>query len=59
MPSKVPSKFGINLHIDDDTSVKENGIQFGFNVCIINKEDEAWDQKVIEEAKRIKKMYGS
>ncbi|NLW46247.1 MAG: HAD family hydrolase [Firmicutes bacterium] len=57
MPSKVPSKFGINLHIDDDRSVKENGIQFGFNVCIISKEDEVWDQKVIEEAKRIKRMY--
>lgn len=59
MPSKVPSKFGINLHIDDDISVKENGIQYGFNVMIISKEDELWTQKVIEEAKRIKKLYGS
>lgn len=59
MPSKVPSKFGINLHIDDDISVKENGIQYGFNVLIISKEDELWTQKVIEEAKRIKKLYGS
>lgn len=56
MPSKVPSKFGIDLHVDDDISVKQNGIQFGFNVLIINKLDDDWDRKVLLEALRIKKM---
>lgn len=53
MPSKVPSKFGIDLHIDDDMSVKQNGIQFGYSVLIINKDDENWTQKVLDEAIRI------
>ncbi len=56
MPSKVPSKFGIDLHIDDDISVKQNGVQFGFNVLIISKEDKEWSLKVLNEAKRIKKI---
>lgn len=56
MPSKVPSRFGIDLHIDDDVSVKQNGIQFGFNVLIISKNDIEWTVKVLNEAKRIKKI---
>lgn len=56
MPSKVPSKFGIDLHIDDDISVKQNGIQYGFNVLIIRKNDDNWCEKVISEAIRIKKL---
>lgn len=55
MPSKVPSKFGIDLHIDDDISVKQNGIQFGYSVLIIDKDDENWTQKVLHEAIRIKR----
>ncbi|MEN8908144.1 MAG: HAD family hydrolase [Clostridiales bacterium] len=56
MPSKVPSRFGIDLHVDDDISVKQNGVQYGFNVLIINKNDNDWWKKVFSEAKRIKKL---
>ncbi|HOV28141.1 MAG TPA: hypothetical protein PK566_17525 [Pseudobacteroides sp.] len=59
MPSKVPSKFGIDLHIDDDISVKQNGMQFGFNVLIISKDDKDWSLKVLNEAKRIMKIKGT
>lgn len=54
MPSKVPSKFGIDLHIDDDITVKQNGTHFGFRVLIISKDDEDWALKVLNEVKRIK-----
>ena len=59
MPSKVPSKFRIDLHIDDDISVKQNGMQFGFNVLIISKYDKEWSFKVLNEAKRIMKIKES
>ena len=55
MPSKVPSRFAIDLHVDDDISVKQNGIQYGYSVLIISKDDDAWVQKVIEEAERIRR----
>ncbi len=57
-PSKAPSKFGIDLHIDDDSSVKQNGLQYGFRVLIVDKRDQEWDQKVLEEAKRIARLKG-
>jgi hypothetical protein len=59
MPSKVPSRFGIDLHIDDDISVKQNGIQHGFNVLILSTDDNEWDKKVLDEARRIMKLKGS
>ena len=52
-------RFGIDLHIDDDISVKQNGIQFGFNVLIISKDDKEWTLKILNEAKRIKKIKES
>ncbi len=56
MPSKVPSRFGIDLHIDDDISVKQNGMQYGFKVLIVNRDDIDWDKKVLNEAIRIKRL---
>ncbi|HEX9061282.1 MAG TPA: HAD family hydrolase [Clostridia bacterium] len=56
MPSKVPSRFGIDLHIDDDVSVRQNGVQYGFKVLIVDKNDGEWDQKVLNEARRIIKL---
>lgn len=56
MPSKVPSRFGIDLHIDDDISVQQNGVQYGFRVLIVNKKDKGWANKVLQEAEKVKKF---
>lgn len=48
MPSKYPSKYKINLHIDDDISVKQNGDIYGFRVMIIGANDPDWTKKIIE-----------
>ena len=53
-PSKYPGKYRIDLHIDDDISVKQNGDTYGFRVHIIGAEDERWAEKIIGEIKRIK-----
>ena len=58
-PSKFPSRFGIDLHIDDDRSVKQNGLQYGFNVLIIDRKDEQWTSKILDEAIRIIKRKES
>lgn len=42
MPSKYPSKYRIDLHIDDDVSVYQNGIRYGFKVFLIKNEDIDW-----------------
>ena len=54
MPSKYPSKYRIDLHIDDDISVYQNGKIYGFNVFIVGSQDDEWTQKIIHEIERIK-----
>lgn len=46
MPSKYPSKYRIDLHIDDDVSVAQNGKIYGFRVFLISEQDDLWVEKV-------------
>ncbi|MDO8685483.1 MAG: HAD family hydrolase [Clostridiales bacterium] len=46
LPSKMPGKFRINLHIDDDISVKQNGNKYGFKVFLLNMENESWVEEL-------------
>ena len=55
MPSKFPSRYRIDLHIDDDKSVLQNGRTYGFKVLIIGPPDDMWADKIWEEVERIKK----
>ncbi|MBQ7776710.1 MAG: HAD family hydrolase [Lachnospiraceae bacterium] len=54
MPSKYPGKYRIDLHIDDDVSVAQNGRTYGFKVFIIGEQDDAWVEKIIKEVERIR-----
>jgi hypothetical protein len=54
MPSKYPSKYRIDLHIDDDHSVAENGKTFGFHVFIVGDQDDQWTDKIKKEIERIR-----
>lgn len=53
MPSKYPCKYRIDLHIDDDISVAQNGRTFGFRVFIVGKQDDWWTEKIKQEIRRI------
>lgn len=55
MPSKYPSKYRIDLHIDDDVSVAQNGRVYGFKVHIVGAQDDNWVEKIVEEVVRIKR----
>lgn len=56
MPSKYPSRYRIDLHIDDDKSVMENGKIYGFRVFLIGGQDDAWTAKILMELERIRKL---
>lgn len=53
MPSKYPSKYKIDLHIDDDISVKQNGDTYGFRVMTIGEDDPEWVNRIIERVEQI------
>lgn len=58
MPSKSPGKYRIDLHIDDDVSVLQNGKVNGFRVFLVGPPDEEWADKIFAEAMRIKRITG-
>lgn len=49
MPSKYPSKYRIDLHVDDDVSVAQNGRMYGFKVFLIGAQDDRWSEKIKQE----------
>ncbi len=54
MPSKYPAKYRIDLHIDDDVSVCQNGKSYGFKVLLVGPQDDEWGEKIIKEAMAIR-----
>lgn len=54
IPSKYPSKYRIDLHIDDDTSVSQNGKLYGFKVYLLKDNDFAWVANIWSEIDKIK-----
>ena len=54
-PSKYPSVYRIDLHVDDEKSVYENGIAYGFRVYHITNDDTDWADNIRKELERIKR----
>jgi hypothetical protein len=56
MPSKYPSAFGIDLHVDDSEGVKMEGDEHGFRVVIVRPDDQHWADVVLEAVDREKDL---
>ncbi len=56
MPSKYPAKYHIDLHVDDEISVYQNGIAHGFRVYLLREDDNKWTERLKAEIIRIKKI---
>lgn len=52
-PTKIPTLFGIDLHVDDSLGVSMEGKRFNFQVLVVNPDDENWDEKVIEAVEKL------
>lgn len=57
MPSKYPPKYRIDLHVDDDVSVAENGKTYGFPVFLVGGPDSGWTDKLKKEIARIEAHF--
>lgn len=47
-PSKLPSAFDIDLHVDDSEGVRLEGHDHGFRVVVVRPDDENWAQQVLQ-----------
>lgn len=56
LPQKLPSRYRISLHIDDETIVCSLGRQYGYNAYQLNAQDDEWGEKIIARADEIRRM---
>ena len=56
LPQKLPSRYRISLHIDDETIICSLGRQYGYNAYQLDAQDDAWKEKIIARAEEIKKI---
>ncbi len=48
VPSKLPSYFGISLHVDDSEGVRTEGRKHGFDVVVVGPEQADWARVVLD-----------
>ena len=56
LPQKLPNRYHISLHVDDETVICSCAGHYGFRAYQLNAEDDTWKEKILEEATRIRKM---
>ena len=55
LPQKLPNRYRISLHIDDEEVICSLGPQYGFKTYQLNAQDDDWKEKIIERAEQIRK----
>jgi len=55
VPQKLPCKYRISLHIDDEKSVMVSGKVHGFNVYQLDAQDDEWEEKIMQRLYEIRK----
>lgn len=55
LPQKLPNRYHISLHIDDEAIVATYGKTYGFNVFQLEAQDDEWKEKILARVAEIKK----
>ena len=56
LPQKLPSRYRISLHVDDEAVIASWGREYGFHTYLLNAQDDDWKEKIIDCAERIRHM---
>ena len=56
LPQKMPQRYQISLHIDDEENIIKSSRTFGFHALRVYEPDDHWEQKVIDEAERVRRL---
>ena len=59
LPQKLPNRYRISLHIDDEEVICSLGHQYGFKAYQLYADDDEWKEKIIRRAEEIRKMTES
>ncbi|MBO4915544.1 MAG: HAD family hydrolase [Oscillospiraceae bacterium] len=56
LPQKLPNRYRISLHIDDEEIVCSLGRQYGYRTYRLDAQDDDWKEKIICRAEEIKTL---
>ncbi len=54
LPQKIPSRYRISLHVDDEEVICSWGREYGFNTFLLEADDDNWKDKIIGRAEEIR-----
>ena len=57
LPQKIPSRYKISLHVDDESVICSLGRQYGFEAYQLDAQDDDWKEKVIAKAEEVKRKW--
>ena len=55
LPQKLPSRYRISLHVDDEAVICAWGREYGFNTYLLNAQDDEWKEKILRTVETIRK----
>lgn len=55
LPQKLPNRYRISLHIDDEAVICSLGAQYGFKTYQLYAQDDNWKEKIITWAEEVRK----
>ena len=56
LPQKLPNRYRISLHVDDEAIVCTLGREYGYRTYQLNAEDDDWKEKIMERAEKIREL---
>ena len=57
LPQKVPNRYQIALHVDDESVICSYGREYGFEAYQLDAPDDEWKEKVIAKAAEVRKKW--
>ena len=55
LPQKLPNRYRISLHVDDEAVICAWGREYGFNTYLLNAQDDEWKEKILQCVETIRK----
>lgn len=56
LPQKMPNRYRISLHVDDEAVICSSGRQYGFRTYQLDAQDDDWAEKIIRRAEEVKRL---
>ena len=56
LPQKLPNRYRISLHVDDESVICSLGPQYGFKTYQLDAQDDDWKEKIITRAEEVRKL---